>query len=119
VAALSSRETARRTPWCNTVRSRRFRQPFARTSQCLTCEVCDRPAVPLLRLLAVLDRLCRENVGPEAGAARREARLSHFASHAVGKSGFAVPGRGDARIVVTRKARWSTLEDRFDIRTAS
>ena len=39
-------------------------------------EARDRPAITALRLLAVLNALCRGDVGPEADAARREARAT-------------------------------------------
>ena len=49
---------------------------LARISRRLTVEARDRPAITWLRLLAVLNRLCRGDVGPEADAARQEARAT-------------------------------------------
>ena len=50
--------------------------PPARISQCLTAEARDRPAISSLRLPAVLTVACRSDAGPEAGAARQEARAT-------------------------------------------
>ena len=49
---------------------------LARFSHRLTVEARDKPAITSLRLLAVFNRLCRGDVGPEADAARQEARAT-------------------------------------------
>ena len=52
---------------------------FTRISHRLTGKARDRPGITSLRLLAVLNALCRGDVGPEADAARQEARATSAA----------------------------------------
>ncbi len=48
----------------------------SRLSHHLTAEARDKPVITSLRLLAALYVLCRGDVGPEADAARQEARAT-------------------------------------------